>query len=174
MANPRPCPRPPTLRLARGLARKASDGLPNLLLARGLARKASDGLPNLRLARGLTREASDDLPIFRLARGLARKASDGEPILHLARGPTSKASDEMPILRLARGRLGNDPSPLPRPISPTERRVQLMRPTIPAISAGRQLDTAERPTRREVASTPYRPLCSVLCPRPAPALHCAT
>ena len=108
-AKPRPCPRPPTLHLARGLARKASHGL-----------------PNFRLARGLAREASDNLPIFRLARGLARKASDGEPILRLARGPTHKASDEMSILRLARGRLGNNPSPLPRPVSLTERRVPLM------------------------------------------------
>ena len=86
LANPRPCPRPPTLRLARGLARKASDGLPNLRLARGLARKASDGLPNLRLARGLARKASDGLPILCLAQGLIRKASDGLPIFCLARG----------------------------------------------------------------------------------------
>ena len=78
------------------------------------------------------------------------------PALRLARGPTRTASDEMPILRLARGRLGNNPSPLPRPISPTERRVQLMRPTTPATSAGRRLDTAERSTGREIASTPYR------------------
>ena len=109
---------------------------------------------------------------------------DGEPILRLARGPARKASDEMPILRLARGRLSNNPSPLPRPISPIERRVQLMRPTTPAISAGRWLDTADRPTRREVASTPYRPgqdragvtghCALMLCPRPTPALHYAT
>ena len=92
LANLRPCLRPLTLRLARGLARKASDGLLNLRPARGLARKASDGLP-----------------IFRLARGLARKASDGEPILRLAQGPTRKASDEVSILRLARGWLSSDP-----------------------------------------------------------------
>ena len=49
------------------------------------------------------------------------------------------------------------PSPPPRPISPTECHVQLMRPTTPATSAGRRLDTAERPTRHEVASAPYRP-----------------
>ena len=84
LAKPQPCPRPPTLRLARGLARKASDDL-----------------PNLRLARGLAREASDDLPIFRLARGLARKASAGDPILRLARGPARTASDETPNLRPA-------------------------------------------------------------------------
>ena len=48
------------------------------------------------------------------------------------------------------------PLSLPRPISPIEHRVQLMRPTTPATSTGRRLDTAERPTRREVASTPYR------------------
>ena len=52
LAKLRPCPRPPTLRLARGLAREASDGLPILRLAQGLARKASDGEPILRLARG--------------------------------------------------------------------------------------------------------------------------
>ena len=69
LAKPWPCPKPPTLCLARGLARKASADLPNLRLARGLAWRASDGLP-----------------IFRLARGLTRKASAEEPILHLARG----------------------------------------------------------------------------------------
>jgi len=31
-----------------------------------------------------------------------------------------------------------------------------MRPTAPATSDGRRLDTAEQPTRREVASAPYR------------------
>ena len=76
------------------------------------------------------------------------------------------------------------PSPPPRPISPIERHVQLMRPTTPVTSAGRRLDTAEWPTRREVASTPYRPgqdragvtghCALMLCPRPTPALHCAT
>ena len=124
--KPRPCPRPLTLRLARGLAREASDGLPNLRLARGLAWKASDGLP-----------------IFRLARGLARKASAGEPILRLARGPARTASDETPILRLAQGRLGKTtPSPPPRPTSRTRCHVRPARSTAPAISAERWLDTA--------------------------------
>ena len=133
LAKPRPCPEPPTLCLATGLARKASAGLPNLRLARGLARRASDGLP-----------------IFRLARGLARKASAEEPILRLARGPTRTASDEMSILRLAQGRLGKTtPSPLPRPTSQTRRHVQPARSTAPAISAERWLDTAAWPTGRQ-------------------------
>jgi len=49
------------------------------------------------------------------------------------------------------------PSPLPRPISQTERHVQLTRPTTPTTSAGRRLDTTEWPTRWEVASTPCHP-----------------
>ena len=56
---------------------------------------------------------------------------DGELIFRLARGPARKASDEMPILRLARSRLGNNSSLLPRPGSPTERHVPLMRQPLP-------------------------------------------
>ena len=56
---------------------------------------------------------------------------DGEPILRLTRGPTRKASDETSILRLARSRLGNNPSLPPRPVSPTARRVPLMRQLLP-------------------------------------------
>ena len=41
------------------------------------------------------------------------------------------------------------PSPPPRPISLTEHHVQLMRPTTPAMSAGRRLDIAERLTKWE-------------------------
>ena len=52
---------------------------------------------------------------------------DEEPILCLAQGPARKASDETAILRIARGWLGNNPSLLPRPTSPTERHVPLMR-----------------------------------------------
>ena len=55
MAKPQPCPKPPTLRLARGLTREASDDLPIFCLSRGLARKASAGEPILRLARGPAR-----------------------------------------------------------------------------------------------------------------------
>ena len=50
-----------------------------------------------------------------------------EPIFRLTRSPARKASDEMSILCLARSRLGNDPSLPPRPVSPTARRVPLMR-----------------------------------------------
>ena len=167
LANPRPCLRPSTLRLARGHARKASDGLPNLCLVRGLARGASDGLP-----------------IFRLARGLARKASDGEPILRLAQGPTRKASDEMPILRLARGRLGNNPvasasidlpNSASRLINATNHSRNIRR-TIARHSRGAD-ETGSRISTipsRTGQGRGYRPLCSVLCPRPAPVLHCAT
>ena len=84
MAKPRPRSRPPTLRLARGLAREASDGLPILRLAQGLARKASDGEPILRLARGPAREASDEVPILRLARG------------RLGNNPVASASTDLP------------------------------------------------------------------------------
>ena len=56
---------------------------------------------------------------------------DKEPILHLARGPTRTASDETAILRIARGRLGNSPSPPPRPVFPTARRIPLMRQPLP-------------------------------------------
>jgi len=61
----------------------------------------------------------------------ARPSLDREPILRLARGPARKASDEMSILRLARSQLGNNPSLPPRPVSPTARRVPLMRQLLP-------------------------------------------
>jgi len=56
---------------------------------------------------------------------------DGEPILRLTRGPARKASDEMSILHLARSWLGNNPSVLPRPVSPTAHHVPLMRQLLP-------------------------------------------
>ena len=167
LAKPRPCPRPPTLRLARGLARKASDGLPNLRLARGLARKASDGLPNLRLARGLARKALDRASIFRLARGPARKASNA-----------------VSILRLARDRLGNGPvafasTDLPdrtsHPINATNHSRDISRTTArhsrAADEMGSRISTIPSGTGQ---GRGYRPLCSILYPRPTPALHCAT
>ena len=52
---------------------------------------------------------------------------DKEPNLRLTRGPTRTASNETAILRIARGRLGNGPSPPPRPIFPTTCRIPLMR-----------------------------------------------
>ena len=56
---------------------------------------------------------------------------DEEPILRLARGPARKASNETTILRIAQGWLGNNPSLLPRPGSPIERHVPLMRQPLP-------------------------------------------
>ena len=126
----------------------------------------------------------DGLPNLYLARGLAREASDGEPILRLTRGPARKASDEMSILRIAQGQLVNNPSLLPRPVSPTERHVPLIRQPLPRYQPDDGSTTAERPMRREVASTPYQPgqdgagitshCALVLCPRSALALHYAT
>ena len=56
---------------------------------------------------------------------------DKEHILRLARGPARTTSNETAILRIARGRLGNNPSLLPRPVSPTERHVPLMHQPVP-------------------------------------------
>jgi len=70
-----PCPKPPTLCLAKGLAREASDGLLVFCLARGLTRKASAEEAILRLARGPARTASDEMSILHLAQGRLSKTA---------------------------------------------------------------------------------------------------
>jgi len=74
----------PILQLARGPTWKASDELSTLRLARGLARKALDGEPIPCLARGPTRKSSNEMPILRLARGW------------LGNNPVTSASTDLP------------------------------------------------------------------------------
>jgi len=87
------------------------------------------------------------------------------------------------ILRIARGRLVHSPSPPASTDLPDSTSCPINASTTPAISAGRWLDTTEWPTGHEVASAPYRlrqgtagitgHCILTLCPRSAPALHCA-
>ena len=149
MAKPWPRLRPPTLCLARGLAREASDGLPILHLAQGLTRKASDGEPILRLARGPARKASDELSILRLAQG------------QLGKQPHRFRLDQL---------LGQDVTsdqrvqPLPR-YQPNDGSTQR--------SGRRDVSHIEAMPSEIGQSWGYRPLCLTLCPRLTPIPHYA-